>query len=201
MAIPGWLLFAHITAIVVFCLLAIAVGLIENRILKSEECCGDDRGCLTSMAIEWNAYYNTWTGLRTRYIFFVITFLSAVFTRWKEFDTFPPSAVFLLYLIFLVTGALSADSATQSFGVGNSYTSPLPLCEPVSKSVLDLAEFCAWLSMIGVMVVFYIWSINLPSSQWWARGFSNPGYIDDMGYVKDMEALGVVEGEVNESSI
>ena len=181
---PGWLLVSYITAVVMFGLLALAVGLIENHILKSDECCGDDRTCLASMEMEWNAFYNNWTGLRTRFIVFVFSFYGAIFVRWKESDSFPPSFAFLLYVIFLVSGVLSADSAAQNFPI---------LCE-VSSSILELAEFCAWLSMAGNMVVFYIWTLNLPASQWW-RGFHNPSYIDDMGYVKDMAALGVVEEE------
>lgn len=197
--VAGWTLIGRILVVLVLVFYSISIGLIDNGILRSETCCGDDDMCWEVIYLESEAFYDSVTGLRTRYILFVLFLFLGCLLRWLESDWIRPVIVFSVYEACLIVALLTADSAIRSFGDsplagegGNllqSYTENRYMGEnthcKVEPGTISLNVTCSWLGLLLGVALFHIACLNLPKEGLWERGIVN------FGYVHDMRSLGV----------
>lgn len=190
----GWALIGKILVLVVLSMYSIGIGLVDNGILRDENCCGDDELCWEVIFLEHEAYYDSATGLRTRYVLFILFLFLSIFVRWLESDFVRPVVVFGIFEASFIVAILTGDSMIRSFGnspltVGDhSYNEPgndeAITCR-VSPGTIDLTMICSWLGLLSSSILFYIASLNLPSEGIWDRGSVN------LGFARDMRNLGV----------
>jgi len=191
--VAGWTLVGRILALGVLTMYSVSIGLIDNGILRSEMCCGEDDMCWEVLYLENEAFYDGATGLRTRYILFVLCLFLCCLLRWLESSAIRPVFVFVLYEIGLVVAVLTGDSSIRSFG-----NTPLNIGEAygefanndrfnhvncaVEPATVELNMVCSWLGLIGSCVLFFIACLELPfgANANWPQGTLNLGYIHDM---------------------
>lgn len=191
-----WVNFGRALVLLVLLLFSISIGLIENGILRDEQCCGEDDMCYEVVFLEHEAFFDSATGLRTRYVLFVLFLFLSCYLRWLESAWIRPVLVFAVYEVTLIVALLTGDSAIRSFG-----NSPLLVAGeagdlnvngaadpcPVHGSTIETAMICSWFGQITSALLFLIATLFLPMDRVWPR----PQGIVNLGYIHDMRNLGV----------
>ena len=142
---------------------AAILGLVRhNVLLDPSKCCETSTACSEMLHEQMQAYYDSVTGLRTRYIIAMFFFITSIFLNSV---TLNPYISFLQYPAFLSLLALIAYSTLLLFADNTLHTftkSPehlLPVCSAISSLITEALEVFSWFVIIMSNILFYAFMV------------------------------------------
>jgi hypothetical protein len=150
-----------------FC--AAILGLARHNILQNKDlCCEPNTACENVLAEQEHSFYNSFTGLRSRYImaniFFALTAFLRYYTLPESLAIFQsPCVLYFFALVTYTTFLLFADITAWSFTITPEHL--LPECSSVSSFITDTVGIFAWFVITISAILFYFFMLTLKNQQ------------------------------------